>query len=324
VLIAGCGSIGKRHARILQGLGVKKIRACDPVPEQREKLAVETSVEIFDSYDAGLASRPDAVFVCTPPKMHIPMARQAVDAGAHVFCEKPLSFSSAGISELDSAAQQSNRVVMTGLCFRYHDGLRKAKSLVESGRFGRLVSVRCLMGENLPSVRPDYRDLFSSKYSGAFDLTHEVDLAVWYASRPVRQVTCAAGTYSDIGIEAPDVAEILITFDAKCLASIHLDFFQLPRRRQTELICTGGVVMVEFASWDRCTVSAYEAGGEWQHEAFPTARDDMFRAEDRVFLEAIAGTGAAECGIEDARISVEVIEQAMAAAGVAGSARSET
>lgn len=319
VLIAGCGSIGKRHARVLHGLGIKDIRACDPMPEQRDKLAGETPVRMFESYETGLISCPDAVFVCTPPKMHIPMAKQAIDAGAHVFCEKPLSFSSTGISELADVVQGANRVVMTGLCFRYHDGLRKAKSLLASGRVGRLVSIRCLMGENLPAVRPDYRTLFTSKYGGAFDLTHEVDLAIWFADSPVREVIAAAGTYSDINIEAPDLAEILITFENRCLAAIHLDFFQIPRRRQTELICTGGVIIVEFASWDVCTVSVYESGGDWDHDTFPTARDDMFRAEDSVFLHAIAGAGPVECRVEDARVSVEVIEHAMATAGVGGS-----
>ena len=112
--------------------------------------------------------------------------------------KNPLAFSSAGISELGGAGRErESRIVMTGLCFRYHDGLRKAKSLLESGRFGRLVSIRCMMGEKFPAVRPDYRTLFSSKYSGAFDLTHEVDLAVWFAESPVRKVMCAAGSFSD-------------------------------------------------------------------------------------------------------------------------------
>jgi hypothetical protein len=50
----------------------------------------------------------------------------------------------------------------------------------------------------------------------------------------------------------------------------------------------------------------------------------MFRAEDRAFLDAIVGAGQAECGIEDARVSVEVIEQAMAAAGLDGSTTKES
>ena len=41
-------------------------------------------------------------------------------------------------------------------------------------------------------------------------------------------------------------------FEDRCVASVHLDFFQRPRRRQMELIGTEGVVTVEFARWDRC------------------------------------------------------------------------
>jgi predicted dehydrogenase len=321
VLIAGCGSIGKRHARVLRGLGVADIRVCDPSPEQRNGLASQTPVQMYSSYEDGLAGNPDTVFICTPPKSHVPMAIRALEGGAHVFCEKPLSFSSEGIDNLVVSAQRAGKSVMVGLCFRYHEGLLKAKAMLESGSFGRLVSIRCLVGEHLPSARADYRTLFSSKYSGAFDLSHEVDLAVWYAGQPVGTVQCLAGSLSDIGIEAPDIAEILVGFEGRCFASIHLDFFQTPRRRQTELICTRGVILVEFARWDRCVISTCIGTGEWTHEELATDRDDMFRAEDSSFLASVVGNRAVECGISEARKSVEIIEQACLAAGLGASLR---
>lgn len=311
VLIAGCGSIGRRHARVLAGLGVADLRACDPVAAQREALRTEVSlVRLYESYEAGLADRPDVVFVCTPTREHVPMAMAALEAGCHVFCEKPLAETTQGLDELAALARATGRQVMVGLCFRYHDGLLKAKRYLEAGRIGRLVAVRALMGEHLPEVRPDYRNLFSAKYSGVFDLIHEIDLAIWYARQPVRQVYCLSGTYSDIGIQAPDLAEILIGFADRCLASVHLDFFQRPRRRQTELIGTEGVIIVEFARWDRCTVSTYEAGrGRWEQEELITERDDMFRAEDREFLQCVAEGRPVPCDIAEGRKSVEVVEQ---------------
>ncbi len=167
---------------------------------------------------------------------------------------------------------------------------------------------RALMGEYLPDVRPDYRDLFSAKHGGAFDLMHDIDLAIWYAGQRVRQVYSLNGTYSDIGIEAPDVVEILMGFKDRCLASVHLDFFQRPRRRQIELIGTDGVILVEFARWDRCTVRVYEAArGAWEQEELATDRDDMFRAEDREFLQAVAKDKPIACTVEEARRSVEVV-----------------
>jgi predicted dehydrogenase len=236
------------------------------------------------------------------------MAVQAIRAGCHVLSEKPLSDTAEGIDDLIALAEEEDKKVMVGLCFRYHTGLVKAKGYLDSGRIGRLVSVRALMGEHLPDVRPDYRDLFSAKHGGAFDLMHDIDLAIWYAGQPVRQVYSLNGTCSDIGIEAPDVAEILMGFQDRCLASVHLDFFQRPRRRQIELIGTDGVVLVEFARWDRCTVRVYEAArGTWEQEELDTDRDDMFRAEDREFLQAVAEDKPIACTVEEARRSVEVV-----------------
>lgn len=314
-LIIGCGSIGRRHARVLRSLGVTDIRACDPVASQRASLLSESpSVRLYESLEAGLADRPASVFVCTPPWMHIPQAMQAIGAGCHVFSEKPLADSLEGVGELEALAEQANKKVMVGLCFRFHDGLLKAKTLLDSGRIGRLVSIRCLVGEHLPEVRPDYRTLFSARVSGAFDLIHEVDLAIWYAGSAPGKVQSLYGNYSDIGIEAADLVEMLMDFDGACLASVHLDFFQQPRRRQTELLGTQGAIVVEFARWDRCTVSLYEAARKtWLHEEMITDRDDMFRAEDREFLQAVAEDKPVRYTVGEAAKSVAAVLAAQSA-----------
>gem|GEM_PF-226414 len=316
VLLAGCGSIGRRHARILTGLGVGRIRVCDPNPDQVRTLqAAVPGTEAIPSFEAGLAETPDAVFVLTPPRLHVPMISQAVAAGCHVFCEKPVADSMQGVDELAGQVAASDRKVMVGLCFRYHDGLRRAQRLLQSGAIGRLVSVRALMGEHLPEVRPDYRDLFSARYSGAFDLMHDIDLALWFADQPVTTVKSVFGSFSDIGIDAPDTVEILLGFADRCVASVHLDFFQQPRRRQLELIGTAGVVVVEFASWDECTVAVYRAAaGEWERETMSTRRDDMFEAEDREFLSAVTAGTPVACDLREAARSVAVVAAAQTAA----------
>ena len=312
VLIAGCGSIGKRHARVLTGLGVGDIRACDPIASQRDGLHRESpQVSILENFEEGLAGKPDAVLIGTPPKMHVPMAIQALEAGCHVLSEKPISDSLAGVDDLEKLANRLGKKLMVALCFRYHEGLVKAKSYLEEGRIGRLVSIRALMGENLPEVRPDYRDLYTVKYTGAFDLMHDIDLAIWFADRSVTAVKGFCGVLSDLEFQAPDTAEILIGFGKSCIASVHLDFFQRPRRRQIELIGTEGVIIVEFARWERCTVSTYSVSvGHWGHEEMATDRDDMFRAEDMEFLEAVAGNKRIINTVSEAKKSVQVVDVA--------------
>jgi predicted dehydrogenase len=308
-LIVGCGSIGKRHARVLTQLGVRDLRACDLIAEQRESMREQIpTIKLYESFEDGLRDQPNAVFICTPPWMHVPQAMQAIRAGAHVFSEKPLSDSLDGVDDLARLAKLENKKMMVGLCFRYHDGLVKAKRFVDAGRIGRVVSVRALMGEHLPDVRPDYRNLFSAQKTGAFDLMHDIDLAIWFANQSVKQVNCVYGTFSDIGITAPDVAELLIEFQNRCVATIHLDFFQRPRRRQIEIIGTQGVLIVEFARWERCTVSLFEsAKGEWAHAEMATERDDMFRAEDGEFLHAIIEDTPIASTIDEARKSLVVV-----------------
>jgi predicted dehydrogenase len=255
-----------------------------------------------------LSDRPDTVLLCTPPAMHIPQARQAIDAGCHVLTEKPLSDKLDEIDELEAHAQRNGKKVMVALCFRYHDGLVRAKKHLEAGRIGRLVSIRAMVGEHLPDIRADYRSLYLAKYNGAFELMHDLDLAFWYAGQPAKRTNCVFGTYSDIGIESPDVVEFLIDFEDRCVATVHLDFFQRPRRRQMELIGTKGTMTVEFARWESCTLSVFDAAvGKWEVEELTTERDDMFRAEDREFLEAVADEKPIRCTIAEGLKSLAAV-----------------
>ena len=312
VLLVGCGSAGRRHARVLAGLGVERIRAFDPDPRQLGSLMEETpAVTPVGSLEEGLGARPDAVFILTPPRLHIVQSIQALEAGCAVFSEKPLSDTSAGVPGLSALVERTGLSFMVGLCFRYHAGVLRARELLKAGAIGRLVSVRALLGEHMPDMRPDYRSLFSARYSGAFDCMHDIDLAVWFADQPVRTVHAVSGTYSDIGIQAPDVVEILIDFADRRVASIHLDFFQRPRRRSLELIGTDGVIILEFASWDEYTLSHFSASeGAWHRVTAPTRRDDMFADEDRAFLVAVAGGPPVTCTIAEAVRSIEVVELA--------------
>ena len=92
VLIAGCGSIGHRHARLLSERPDVVLWGCDPNPEMLEDIASQAAIERqFSDHRAALAKGPDMVWVCTPEETHAPIAIDALRAGADVFCEKPLA-----------------------------------------------------------------------------------------------------------------------------------------------------------------------------------------------------------------------------------------
>ena len=312
ILIVGCGSIGKRHAQVLQELGVKHITACDPSPEQRKSFeALFPNVDMQCDYHTALYKKKfDAVFIFTPTGMHLDMAKAALLAGAHVFIEKPLANKSEGVDELKELATQKGLLVMVGFCFRYHEVLRKAKTLLEQGTIGRLVNIRAFMGEPFATIQPNYMNMYYSRYSGAFELVHDLDLALWYSGQEVTDVYAVYGSFSDMGMQSPDSIELLLRFKDRMAATVHLDFYQHPRRRQMELMGVKGTIIVDFASWDEAVLSWYNTDtGCWNTQKVPTQRNDMFRDEDAEFLTAILGQTEITCTIDEALRSLKIIEQ---------------
>lgn len=308
VLIMGCGSIGKRHARVLYDLGVKNMAAYDPSPAARAAFSelypgcamYEEEKEALDSFKA------DAVFILSPSQMHIPMANRAIEAGAHIFIEKPLSTTPDSAEQLQALADCRSKKVMVGFCFRYHEALLYAKQLLEQGTIGRLLSIRCLMGEPFAKIRPDYRDTYYARYSGAFELVHDLDLAIWLAAQPIVEVQGMYGTHSDMEITSPDTVEMLLRFQDRVMASVHLDFYQQPRRRQVDLLGTDGTIIVDISSWDEASVSVGR-DETWVSKRFTTRRNDMFTAEDYEFLTCIVEDKPIRCTIAESLKSLKAV-----------------
>ncbi|MDD6800806.1 MAG: Gfo/Idh/MocA family oxidoreductase [Firmicutes bacterium] len=311
VLILGCGSIGKRHADVLTGLGVTDITAYDPVKSQLDKLIELTpNVKDAESYEKALAEKPDAVFILTPTRLHLEHASQAIKAGCNVFLEKPLSDSMKGVEEFEQLVKKSGKKVMVGFCFRYHEGVLRMKKMVEEGVIGDVVSIRAMMGEHFPDVRPDYKEIYYAKHSGAFELIHDLDLAIWLGQDEIEKVYGVYGPFSNIGIEAPDTVEILMKFASAKVATVHLDFFQTPRRRELELIGNNGTMKLSFGSWDEYTLTVYDRDSK-QSRSFtaPTKRNDMFADEDREFLESIITGNDFSCTVAEAIKSLKVVHE---------------
>lgn len=294
ILVVGCGTIGRVHARILQDIGVSNLAVCDPV--QRARHEVQHSLGIGEGYadlEQALQHRFDAAFICTPPALHIPQARLAIEAGCDVFVEKPLSDRLEGLDQLIDVADREDSILMVGLPLRFHQGLRRVKQLIEGGVIGRLISVQAMMGVYLPegSRVGDYRTMYIARLRGGvtLDYLHEIDLVQWMVGAPPRQVFAFAGQLSDLEMQADDIAEILLRFDTGVIAEVHLDLFQRAKRRRSEFMGTQGTIIIDFADWNRCTIQIYRAAaGRWENETLAMELDDLFQAEDREFLRCLA------------------------------------
>lgn len=313
VLVVGCGSIGRRHARILRQLGVKRLSLADPSEERLAAALTDVPGAVgYASYERALEDAADAVVLCTPPQLHIPQALTAIEAGCDVLMEKPLALRLDQTEQLKTRVRETGKIVMVGLTMRYHPGLVRAKRLLDNQAVGRLLSVRATAGENLDGARPnvDYRKLFvTAKDVGvAFDIIHEPDYVQWLVGKPVERVVAVAGQYSDLEMEGDDVAEMIIRFADRTVANVHVDFFQQPRTRTCECIGTRGTIRIDLTDWKQCVVDTYRAAsGRWERETIAMERDELFRAMHLDFGLCVVRREQPDLDVEEAAKSLKIV-----------------
>src|SRR3989338_6900622 len=106
-LVLGCGSIGFRHIGHLQQFGLSDLEAADPNPAVRDRVRQRYRIFVHENAEEALQRRPEMVLVSTPGATHVELTLRALEAGAHVFVEKPLSSSLDGTEELVRAAESA-------------------------------------------------------------------------------------------------------------------------------------------------------------------------------------------------------------------------
>ena len=302
-LIAGLGSIGRRHLDNLLTLGQKDILL------YRTHLSTLPDADTYDfpaetDLQAALDHNPDAVIVSNPTALHLDVAIPSAEAGCHLFLEKPISNSMDRIDVLRKAVKREGGQVFTGFQFRFHPGLQLIKRSLNEGVIGIPLSVHAHWGEYLPDWHPweDYRSGYSARpdLGGGVILTlcHPLDYLRWMLGE-VSELWAFTGQLSDMEIQVEDVAEIGLKFANGVLGSIHLDFFQHPPSHYLEIIGTSGTI-----KWNKSdgVVRVYQTEcGEWQEFNPPVGfeRNDIFMAEMRHFISVLKGESSPLCTLED-------------------------
>lgn len=308
IMIAGLGSIGRRHFRNLLALGERDIllyrtqRSTLP-DDELAGYPVETELE------AALAQAPQAVIISNPTALHmqvaIPAARAIGQGIARcLMLEKPVAESMERIPELRDTVSESGTRVLVGYHFRYHPGLQHARKLLEAGGIGRPLSVRAHWGEYLPGWHPweDYHQGYSARadLGGGVVLTlsHPLDYLRWLFGE-VAALWAFTGKNSDLELQVEDIAEIGLHFADGVLGSLHLDYNQRPPSHWLEIVGSSGTLQ-----WDNRSgeVRMFQSeNAEWQVYPPPTGfeRNDLFLAEMSHFLQVARGEAEPCCSLED-------------------------
>jgi predicted dehydrogenase len=325
-LIAGLGSIGRRHFRNLIALGEKDIvllrshRATLPDDE-----LAGFPVEI-DLSEALRKHKPDAVIVANPTSMHLDVAIPAAEAGCHILLEKPVSNSLERLDVLQKAAQKSGSKILVGFQFRYHPTLNKARELIQQNALGKILTVHAHWGEYLPNWHPweDYRQSYAARADlggGVIvTLTHPLDY-LRYLLGDVRSLWSFNGHISSLELNVEDAAEIGLKFASGAVGGVHVNYFQRPPIHKLEIVGTSGTLRWDNADGILHFFKMPAGFGTWSNnppaaivEQYPLPdgfeRNQLFVAQMRHFVETVRGESEPVCTLSD---GIQALRLALAA-----------
>lgn len=143
--IIGFGKMGRIRAEAVKETGLAEVVGVyDPDPD------VNSSYERYDSETAVLADpNVDAIFVCTPNYRIPPLCKAGLEAGKHVFSEKPPAFTSAALVPVLEAEKESGNVLMYGFNHRHHESVKRMKSIIDSRSLGKPLWMRGRYGKEV-------------------------------------------------------------------------------------------------------------------------------------------------------------------------------
>jgi predicted dehydrogenase len=319
-MIAGLGSIGRRHLRNLVALGSRDLIAYRTYKSTMKENDLPAIVVETDLAHA-LSHEPQAVIVANPTALHMEIAIPAAKAGCHILLEKPIANDLACVGELIEALKKGGGKLLVGYQFRFHPGLQKARQLLQEGALGKIMTVRVEWGESLPGMHPweDYRKAYSARadLGGGVVLTfsHPFDYLRWMIGE-VDELSANVSRLGGLELDVEDVADINLHFSNGVMGNVHLDYYRHPTEHRLEI--TGSEGTLEWRNLTGVTRLYRKKVDAWESflpkEGFE--RNDLFMEEMKHFMKVAEGQEEPVCslndGIQALKIALSALESSKA------------
>lgn len=199
VLVVGCGNMGASHALAYHELDQFEICGLVSRGDSKNKLNEKLGRDypVFDDFYTALAdSRPDAVCISTYPDTHEAFALAALEAGCHLFVEKPLASTVAGTERIIAAAQKANKKVVVGYILRHHPSWERF--IMEAQKLGKPLVMRMNLNQQSQGFMWDvHKNLMQS-------LSPIVDCGVHYIDVMCQMTRSKPVSVSAIGVRLTD------------------------------------------------------------------------------------------------------------------------
>jgi UDP-N-acetyl-2-amino-2-deoxyglucuronate dehydrogenase len=214
--IVGCGRIAQRHAEHIERAGILSA-VCDIDKTKAKAFAEKYGAAWFESLEEMLSATPaiDVVSVCTPNGLHAMHSIQALKAGKHVLCEKPMALTVKDCTDMIHAAERANKRLFIVKQNRFNPPVMAVKELIDNGKLGKIYSVQlnCFWNRNA--------EYYKNSWKGTKDLdggtlytqfSHFIDLLYWFLG-DVESLMAYTGNFDHQGlIEFEDTGVVVLKF----------------------------------------------------------------------------------------------------------------
>ena len=326
--IIGCGRIAQRHAEHIMNSG-KLLAVCDTDEAKAKKLGEKYGAVSFASVEEMLAGMPklDIVSVCTPNGLHAKHSIEALKAGKHVLCEKPMALTASDCSAMIHAAERANKRLFIVKQNRFNPPVVAVKNLIDQGRLGKISSVQlnCFWNRN-----PEY---YQNSWKGTKDMdggtlytqfSHFIDLLYWFLG-DVESVKANTGNFDHQGlIEFEDTGVVILKFLNGAIGTINYTVNAYKKNMEGSLtlfadkgtIKIGGQYLneLEYQCMDGDPITDLPPGNPpnnyGQYQGSMSNHDKVYKN----LVDVLSGQGAiATSGMEGLK-TVEIIEKIYKAA----------
>ena len=317
--IAGLGRMGQRHATLL-AFGTRHCvlaAACSPSASERDwarnELGVATLHENFNAFirDPQL----DAIVLATPTSLHAEQSIAVLEAGKHLFVEKPLALDVSDCLRVEAVARaRPEQVAMVGYVRRFDPSYVNAKAHIDSGALGRPFLVRSQTCDQLdPS---GFFVKFAPQSGGIFlDCSvHDIDLARWMLGNPRAMRAFASGTiavHDDLAACGDvDNGLALVEFEGGARALFYASrTYALGHETSTEIIGTAGKLLIGAgAARDRVQIGDAQGVRQLALSDFSQRFGEAFSNEMKAFVAACRGEAALPMTLRDATEATRIAQ----------------
>lgn len=214
--LIGCGRIANRHAEHIDSMA-NLAAVCDVDKEKADTIAAKyNAVAYYDLAQLlGNEKNIDVVSICTPNGLHAQHSIQALKAGFHVLCEKPLATNVHDCGEMIKTAELYNKRLFAIKQNRFNPPVAAVKKVIDEGRLGKIYSIQlsCFWNRNI--------QYYENSWKGTIDLdggtlytqfSHFIDLLYWLIG-DVKTAKAFMGNYDHKGIiEFEDTGAVILEF----------------------------------------------------------------------------------------------------------------